>query len=276
MNPRIDAITLGVSDLAEATEFYEEGLGGSVVPTERDALAVALGPNSSRLYLRPWQEVASSAGVETASTGFRAFTLSYILDSADAVDAVLARVKRHGGRTSKAPKAAFWGYSAYVTDPGGFLWKIASAKRKPLLGRRHSAAGNGQVVKPTEVPITIGVADMKRSKEFYKDAIGLPVKKAFGNKFVMFEGQGGTSDLGMYKREALADDAAVEAQGAGFHGFSITHIADSSEEVDALLARADEAGGEIVVAARDGGRGYFGCFADLDGNVWRVATRVAG
>src|SRR5205085_304525 len=115
MNPKIDAITLGVSDLEQARQFYEDGFGGGVVPTERDALAVTLGPNSSRIYLRPWQEVAFDAGVESASSGFRAFTLSYILESADAVDAVLARVERHGGRISKPPKTAFWGYSAYVT-----------------------------------------------------------------------------------------------------------------------------------------------------------------
>jgi catechol 2,3-dioxygenase-like lactoylglutathione lyase family enzyme len=260
MNPRIDTITLGVRDLDQARQFYEDGFGGAVVAAERDALAVTLGANSSRLYLRPWQEVALDAGVESASSGFRAFTLSYILESADAVDAVLARVERHGGRVSKPPKTAFWGYSAYVTDPGGFLWKIASAKRKPLLGRKDPAALNGQVV--------------KRSKEFYKDGIGLPVKKAFGNKFVMFEGEDGTSDLGMYKREALADDAAVKPEGSGFHGFSITHAVDSPEDVDALLARAEDSGGEIVVAPRgDGRRGYFGYFADLDRNLWQVATR---
>ena len=72
--------------------------------------------------------------------------------------------------------------------------------------------------KPTEVPITIGVADMRRAKDFYKEGLGLPVKKAFGSKFVMFSGEDGTSDLGMYRREALADDAAVNPEGSGFHG----------------------------------------------------------
>ena len=123
--------------------------------------------------------------------------------------------------------------------------------------------------------VSIGVADIKRAKEFYKDGLGLPVKKAYGNKFVMFSGTDGTSDLGMYKREALADDAAVAPEGSGFHGFSITHAVDSAEQVDALLGRAVAAGGQIVSAgAANDGRGYFGCFADLDGNVWQLATRV--
>jgi catechol 2,3-dioxygenase-like lactoylglutathione lyase family enzyme len=270
MTPKIDTITLGVNGLDRAREFYEHGLGATV-RAEDDGLTIGLGPQSSQLCLRPWDDVASDAGVEGTSSGFRGFTLSYILDSAGAVDEVLERTRRHGGRVSKPPKSAFWGYSAYVTDPGGYLWKIASAKRRPLLGRK--APSNGHAIEPTEVPITIGVADMKLSKEFYKDGIGLPVKKAFGSKFVMFDGQDGSSDLGMYQREALAEDAAVPAEGSGFHGFSITHAVGSPELVDGLLARAVEAGGRIVreADARDAGR-YNGYFADLDGHLWQVTS----
>src|SRR4051794_25310590 len=139
MNPRIDIITLGVGDLDQARQFYESGFG-AVVHTDGQTPAITMGPNSSRFDLRPWEEVACDAGVESASTGFRGFTLSYILESADAVDAVLARVERHGGRVSKPPKSALWGYSAYVTDPDGFLWKVASTKRPSLLGRREPMA----------------------------------------------------------------------------------------------------------------------------------------
>jgi uncharacterized protein len=273
MNPKIDVITLGVTDLEEARAFYEHGFGG-VVRTEHRALAISLGPSSSRLHLRHWDTLASDASVEASSSGFRAFTLSCILESAAAVDALLGRVERHGGRVSKAPRNAVWGYSAYVTDPSGYLWKIASSKRHPLLGRREAPASNGHAIKPQEVPITIGVADMKRAKDFYRDGLGLPVKKAFRNKFVMFGGDDGTSDLGMYKREALADDAAVPPDGSGFHGFSLTHFVSSTDRVDALVARASEAGGQIVKApTAANGRGYHGYFADLDGNLWQVASR---
>src|SRR4051794_1076793 len=133
MTPKVDAITLGVTDLARAQEFYERGFGGTVRPGD-GALTVSLGPGSSRLVLRQWETVAVDAGVEAGSSGFRAFTLSYIVESADDVELVLAGARRHGGRISKPPKNALWGYSAYVTDPSGYLWKIASAKRRPLLG----------------------------------------------------------------------------------------------------------------------------------------------
>jgi catechol 2,3-dioxygenase-like lactoylglutathione lyase family enzyme len=272
MNPTIDIITLGVSDPTQARDFYVGAFGATVSNGGR-ALTVSLGANASRLALREWDDLASDAGVAAASDGFRAFTLSYILDSADDVDQILTRAERHGGRVSKPPKNAVWGYSAYVTDPSGYLWKIASSKRRPLLGRKPSAPSNGHAINPQEVPITIGVADMKQAKEFYQEGLGLPVKKAFGNKFVMFSGEGGRSDLGVYKREALAQDAAVPAEGSGFRGFSITHLVDTADRVDDVLARARRAGATIIKPPVGSGRGgYSGYFADLDSNLWQVAS----
>jgi uncharacterized protein len=273
MTARIDIITLGVNELEAAREFYEGGFGGNV-SAENDGLKVSLGPNASCLALRRWDAVADEAGVRGHTSGFRAFTLSYILESADDVDQILNRLERHGGRVSKPPKNAVWGYSAYVTDPSGHLWKIASSKRRPFLGRVEPATNNGRAINPQEVPITIGVADMRRAKEFYEEGLGLPVKKAFGNKFVMFSGEGGTSDLGVYKREALAKDAAVRSEGSGFHGFSITHAVEAPERVDELLTRVANAGGEIVRSPAGAGDGAYGAsFADLDGNLWQVASR---
>jgi predicted enzyme related to lactoylglutathione lyase len=96
------------------------------------------------------------------------------------------------------------------------------------------------------------------------------VKKDY-RKFVMFDGDG-ASDLGMYRREALADDAAVDPSGSGFRGFALTHVVESAEGVEALLARAERAGGKIVRPARGTDpRGYAGCFADPDGNLWNVS-----
>lgn len=272
MNPKIDIVTLGVNDLELARDFFE-GTFGAVVTAEGDALAVSLGRNASRLNLRDWNAVATEAGVPAQSLGFRGFTLSYILESAADVDEVLARAAQHGGRVSKAPKNAAWGYSAYVTDPTGCLWKIASSKRHPLIGRKHAVSNNGHAVKPQEVPVTIGVANMSAAKRFYAGGLGLPVKKAFGNKFVMFSGEDGRSDLGMYKRRALAHDAAVAPEGSGFPGFTMTYVVDAAARVDELLERAAAAGGTIVKPAAGVDRGgYSGHFADLDGNLWHVAS----
>jgi catechol 2,3-dioxygenase-like lactoylglutathione lyase family enzyme len=273
MHPRMDIITIGVDDLVSARRFYETGFGCAVQEHGPDALALRPGPHASKLVLRPWDAVAGDAEVSSESDGFRGFTLSYILDSADGVDDVLQRLERHGGVISKPPKGAVWGYSAYVTDPAGHLWKIASSKRKPLLKRRSASNGAPEPVAPTEVPITIGVADMARAKAFYKDGLGLPVKKDY-RKFVMFEGDDQASDLGMYEREALAGDAAVPAAGSGFRGFSVTHVADSPAQVDAVLEQAARSGGEVVRSASDGDGAYAGWFSDPDGNLWKVTTQA--
>lgn len=123
-----------------------------------------------------------------------------------------------------------------------------------------------------EVPLTIGVSDMKRAKEFYKDGLGWPTKKDY-SRFVSFDGDG-TSDLGMYQRESLAKDASVPSEGGGFPGFLLSHHADSAEGVTALLERATKAGAQIVKPApADSNGSRHGYFADRDGFLWKVASR---
>jgi uncharacterized protein len=274
MNPKIDVITIGVGSFERARRFYEQGFGGEIEEGPGELL-VSLGTAASRLVLRPWEDVAADAGVPSQTSGFRGFTLSYIVDSADSVDDLLARVARNGGEISKPPRNALWGYSAYVTDPSGYLWKIASSKRRPLIARTGSStSGNGHdraLSQAQEVPITIGVADMKRAKEFYKDGLGLPVKKDY-RKFVMFGGGEGTSDLGMYKWDALAEDAAVPPAGSGFRGLHLTHLVDSTDRVDALLNKAARSGGRIVKAPLTGSDKYTGYFTDPDGYLWKLGT----
>jgi catechol 2,3-dioxygenase-like lactoylglutathione lyase family enzyme len=278
MNPKIDVITIGVTNLERAREFYEDGFRCPVEEARGELVMLSLGADESLLALRPWDALAGDAGVSAEGSGFRGFTMSYIVDSAQSVDRVLARVVRCGGEISKPSRTALWGYSAYVTDPSGNLWKIASPKRRPLIARRGSSVSGDQhdaavTSEAREVPITIGVADMKRAKQFYREGLGLSVKKDY-RKFVSFSGGDGTSDLAMYKWDALADDAAVPPAGTGFRGFTMSHIVESTEDVDALLDMATRAGGKIVkpatVASRGGHSGYF---TDPDGHLWQVAAR---
>jgi catechol 2,3-dioxygenase-like lactoylglutathione lyase family enzyme len=270
MHPRIDIITIGADDLDAARRFLAGGLGCEVRSQPGDALALDLGPHASTLELRPWDAVAADAGVPSGGDGFRGFTLSYIVDTAQAVDDVLGRSERHGGVIAKPPKRAVWGYSAYVSDPAGNLWKIASSQLLPAI--RRTGTANGHAVRPKEVPITLGVADIARAKAFYRDGLGLPVKKDY-RKFVMFGGDERASDIGLYTRAALAADAAVPAAGGGFPGFTLTHMVDSRTQVDALLEQAARAGGRLVRPAAGADGAYSGVFADPDGNVWKVAAR---
>jgi uncharacterized protein len=60
--------------------------------------------------------------------------------------------------------------------------------------------------------------------------------------------------------------------GHGAPGIELAHNVRSREEVDALLARAVQAGATLVRSAvRADWGGYSGAFADPDGYVWEVA-----
>jgi uncharacterized protein len=120
--------------------------------------------------------------------------------------------------------------------------------------------------------ITLGVRDLERAKRFYRDGLGWPVQVDQGH-FVAFRPADGSSALSLYPREVLADDAGVAADGSGFRGITFSYIVHADERVDAVLAEAERAGGEIVRPAQQARwGGYFGYFADPDGNLWKVVA----
>ena len=127
MKPFISAITLGVKDLNRAKQFYNEGLGCPIQLDQGGFVSFSLGDGSSGLALYAWDALAADAGVPADGSGFRGFTLSYIVPSAERVDEVLAQAKGAGGKIARPAQRAQWGYSGYFADPDGCLWKVASA-----------------------------------------------------------------------------------------------------------------------------------------------------
>lgn len=118
--------------------------------------------------------------------------------------------------------------------------------------------------------ITLGVSDLARSRRFYEEGLGLPVRPESQDTVVFF-GLNGTW-LGLYSREALAEDAQVSATGSGFGGITLAHNVRSKAEVDALLAQAERAGAKVAKPAQEAvWGGYSGYFSDPDGFLWEVA-----
>ena len=122
--------------------------------------------------------------------------------------------------------------------------------------------------------ITLGVADVERSTEFYR-ALGLPMLDFEGDDVAFFTLEG--TWLALYRQDLLAEEATAGAvnegcQPDGYGGFTLAHNVESKEAVDAVLDEAADAGAEIVQAGvdRDWG-GYSGYFADPDGHRWEVA-----
>ena len=123
--------------------------------------------------------------------------------------------------------------------------------------------------------ITLGVSDLKRSTEFYRDGLGFPVHEAGGDEITFFA----MNDimLALYSRDDLADDANMPEQKGSpqpaMHGFTIAHNVASRDEVDAVLRLAESAGARIAKPAHETfWGGYGGYFADPDGFLWEVAT----
>src|SRR5215208_7027306 len=109
--------------------------------------------------------------------------------------------------------------------------------------------------------ITLGVADVGRSRAFYA-ALGFeePGEK---RPEVAFLPAGGMI-LALWDRASLAEDSMVTDTG-GWGGVTLAHNVRSPAEVDAVLAEAEAAGATI---AREGAAtfwgGYSGVFVDPD------------
>ena len=119
--------------------------------------------------------------------------------------------------------------------------------------------------------VTLGVSDVDRSIEFYRDGLDLPMNDRDGDTDPAFFSMDGTW-LALYSRELLAEDATVSPEGTGFSGVTVAHNVERREEVDAVLDEAEAAGARIVKPARDADwGGYSGYFADPDDHLWEVA-----
>ena len=117
--------------------------------------------------------------------------------------------------------------------------------------------------------ITLGVADLQRSREFY-ERLGWRRSMAEAEGVVFF--QAGGMALALYSRTELAKDAKISPEGSGFNGIALAYNTRSREEVDSALAEAQAAGARILKPAEEAfWGGYSGYFADPDGFPWEVA-----
>lgn len=135
-------------------------------------------------------------------------------------------------------------------------------------------------MKPRIKVITLGVTDLENSLAFYRDGMGLPTEGIIGTEFedgaVVFFNMNDDLILALYPKAALAKDAKVSAGPSSPAQFSIGHIVNSKQQVDALMRQAERAGARIADPARDRfWGGYSGYFQDLDGHLWEIAWNPA-
>lgn len=124
-------------------------------------------------------------------------------------------------------------------------------------------------MRPRISMITLGVRNLNAAVQFYENGLGFPRMESPPE--VAFFTLNGTW-LGLYRREALAEDATVSPEGGGFEAFTLAHNVCSEKEVDEVVSQAVDAGATLVKKPQKVfWGGYSGYFKDLDGHLWEVA-----
>ncbi len=135
-------------------------------------------------------------------------------------------------------------------------------------------------MKPRITDITIGVDDLEKSVNFYRDGLGLPTQGIIGQEFedgavAFFDLQNGLK-LALWPRKSIAHDSGVPLQLPSATEITIGHNVNSKKEVDEVMAHAKNAGAKIIKSAGDTfWGGYAGYFQDPDNHLWEVVWNPA-
>lgn len=118
--------------------------------------------------------------------------------------------------------------------------------------------------------VTLGVDDLSRMRAFYMEVFGWTPTEDSSDRIVFFQLNG--IQLALFGRQALAEDAHVNAEGSGFRSFTLAHNLRSEKAVDRQFDVFEANGVKIVKSpAKTFWGGYSGYIADPDGNLWEIA-----
>ena len=118
--------------------------------------------------------------------------------------------------------------------------------------------------------VTLGVDDLSRMRTFYTEVFGWTPIDDSSDRIVFFQLNG--IQLALFGREALAEDARVDAEGSGFRSFTLAHNLRSEKAVDRQFDVFEANGVTIVKSpAKTFWGGYSGYIADPEENLWEIA-----
>jgi len=123
MEQRVSLITLGVSDLARARQFYQ-ALGWTTASSPADDVVFF---QAGAMVLGLWDRaLLAHDSAMTDSGGWGGVTLAYNVRSPAEVDAVIEEARSAGAVIGREPAKTFWGgYSGLFIDPAGHPWEVA-------------------------------------------------------------------------------------------------------------------------------------------------------
>lgn len=133
--------------------------------------------------------------------------------------------------------------------------------------------------------ITLAVADVARSAEFYRALLGIDGSGVIGTEYPSTETQAGgttamfTLDDGLivsvYGHDDMAKDSGVELATAP--SSAIGHFCTSQADAEAFLDRARVAGATMLAPPYTRPWGMWsGFFQDPDGHLWEVVANPGG
>ena len=124
MEERMSFITLGVKNLTTSADFYENKFGWTRSKMSNENIVFyQLDGITFALYER--NKLAEDAVVNSAGSGFKGFTLSYLTRSEKEVNDLTDELRKKGVNVIKEPQKVFWGgYHSYIEDPDNNLWEI--------------------------------------------------------------------------------------------------------------------------------------------------------
>ena len=120
--------------------------------------------------------------------------------------------------------------------------------------------------------ITLAVADLERSKQFYLDGLGWSAEVDVPGEVLMIR-VAEKVVLSLWSQDGFEAEVGAVRRGEGLAPITLSHNVATEAEVDAILETADRLGADPVVrgSRRDWG-GYSGYFADPDGFRWEIAV----
>lgn len=164
---------------------------------------------------------------DAPTSGFRGWSLSFVVAQPSTVDAFIASALEAGATTLKAAAKSMWGYGGAVAAPDGTLVTFASSSKKDT----------GPATRDIDALIAqLGVADVGASKQFYADR-GFAVDKSYGRKYVEFD-SGPTVKLTLNSPKTIAKLGELSPEGSGSHRVAFVTDAGAFADPDGYVWEA--------------------------------------
>ena len=127
MKPRLNIVTIGVSDLPKSRQFYMDAFGW--LPAKGSSDQIVFFSHGGVIFsLYPMDLLAEDAGLPAARSGFSGISLGMLQATKEDVVATFKKALECGATSLIEPRDTFWGgYDCYFVDPDGHHWEIAWA-----------------------------------------------------------------------------------------------------------------------------------------------------